>query len=400
MTQRRDTKVPSEPKLLGPYDSDEIDVDNEVREQSFHDQLYGEDYGEYNKYYIGIGSWGTAKSVQEDLSDSNFRSLNFLESGATISVLEDLLQELLILKYTIGAPVVSSWDFEYKNLQKRFSGAEAPTRIFPEVDSTPDLTSSLKLQRDRQLLQFVITDTLSSLLGDGTFEAMYRAGKALKQKSMDEQGLLEEVKKNTEYIRELMKKSDEKTRLNDLEERQRDSLLYKLQDDIDDVKLRCRIEEQFVDKWEITRGKQNVMRLRDEEDSYRNQIEDLTTKMVLEKRVNDEMQLYIKSNQMELEEQLEEWMTRYDTEMERRENKILQLKYMRDQTEEEVKRLQSLFDARQNEMKEWIKFRNIWRRRTMASLLIQSWWRGLMVRKKLGPYKVKKKKPGKAAKKA
>ena len=50
------------------------------------------------------------------------------------------------------------------------------------------------------------------------------------------------------------------------------------------------------------------------------------------------MNLYIKI----LEEDLEAWMNRYDSELERRENKIIQMKYEKDQQEEEMKRLTQL----------------------------------------------------------
>lgn len=81
----------------------------------------------------------------------------------------------------------------------------------------------------RQLIQNVINETLTTLLGDGTFESMYEAGHALKQKHLDEENLIFDLKKNTEYVRELRIKAEEKTRLNDLEEKQRDELLYNLQ---------------------------------------------------------------------------------------------------------------------------------------------------------------------------
>lgn len=71
-----------------------------------------------------------------------------------------------------------------------------------------------------------------------------------------------------------------------------------LQDDFEDAAIKCQIGESFVDRWEITRNKQNKLRLKMSEDSYKDGLEELGVKTTLENRATNEMQLFIKTNQL------------------------------------------------------------------------------------------------------
>ena len=57
-----------------------------------------------------------------------------------------------------------------------------------------------------------------------------------------------------------------------------------------------------------------------------------------------------------MEEELESWMASYDAELERRENKIIQLKYEKDQQEEEAKRLTQLVSEKADAAFSFLRF--------------------------------------------
>ncbi|KAK6637302.1 hypothetical protein RUM44_007717 [Polyplax serrata] len=332
--------------------------------------------GEY-PCYIGIGSWASQSKSSDDEFPVNI--LNNFEAGMLVCLLEDTLDELVILK-----PI----DMELFDWQLRRK--LTPTRIFPEVDSKPDLTPAIKLQRDREQIETIIRKLIKYLAEDGCFSPLISAVHDLQKQQEDDVQLVAELKRNLVYLKELNAAVREKRRLDDLEEKGRDEFMYQLQDEMDDMILKCNVEERFVNKWENVRNSQNQLRLKMVENVYKDNISKLTSKMKMEKRVTHEFQLYLKANQSELEEQLEEWMSLYDTEMERRENKIINLKYNRDQAEENKKNLLQLYETRKMEMRDWVRFRDLRKKRAAASLIIQCWWRGIMARKKLGPYKQKK----------
>lgn len=66
---------------------------------------------------------------------------------------------------------------------------------------------------------------------------------------------------------------------------------------MDDVILKCNVEERFVNKWENVRNAQNLWKLRNAENYYKENINKFAMKMKIEKRVTHELQLYLKTNQ-------------------------------------------------------------------------------------------------------
>lgn len=58
--------------------------------------------------------------------------------------------------------------------------------------------------------------------------------------------------------------------------------------------MKCSVEEKFVDKWEITRNKQNQWRLKEAEDFYKKNVDVLKVKSVWEDRATHEMQTYLR----------------------------------------------------------------------------------------------------------
>ncbi|EEB11886.1 hypothetical protein Phum_PHUM138750 [Pediculus humanus corporis] len=180
----------------------------------------GEEYPEF----IGIGTW-TPDSESED--GDVIKNLSPLETSGVFSIVDDALDELTILKYIIGAPIVSAWNihFQYRPPEEKLRRRLTPHRIFPEVDSRPDMTPAIKLQQED-----------------------------------DNENLVSELKRNLMYMKELDATVKEKRRLDDLEEKERDEFMYQLQDEMDEVILKCEVEEKFVNKWENLKKRTEEMK--------------------------------------------------------------------------------------------------------------------------------------------
>ncbi|KAL0269275.1 UNVERIFIED_CONTAM: hypothetical protein PYX00_007071 [Menopon gallinae] len=86
--------------------------------------------------------------------------------------------------------------------------------------------------------------------------------------------------------------------------------------------------------------------------------------------------------------------------MKRRTERISQLQKKARKQQFKLQELKSLFNDRQKEMEDYLKFKEERRAEeererfiNECATKIQAWWRGTMVRKGLGPYKRRKKAP-------
>ncbi|VVC88369.1 unnamed protein product [Leptidea sinapis] len=156
---------------------------------------------------------------------------------------------------------------------------------------------------------------------------------------------------------------------------------------------------RYVENWQRARTEQHLQTIYDKEIVPSRVIEYFKQRADYEQRVHAEVELLTNIRINETLEKVESWMNKYDTDMEAIDLKI-QLK---------KNEYQDMFDRRLEKhdqmMKDWIHFKEerekarLYREKMMNSaIIIQAWWRGLLVRRQLGPYKVKKKK-GDAAKK-
>ena len=123
-----------------------------------------------------------------------------------------------------------------------------------------------------------------------------------------------------------------------------------------------------------------------------------------EARCNIEIETFLRAHHTLLEEKVEYWMEKYDNDVEAKQTELDNLKTAK---ANDLARLQEL-TQKYHEYDKVVQEDKVEKERLRkeaerqleeqkACTKIQSWWRGIMVRKQLGPYKVKKK--GKKGKK-
>ncbi|KAK5639809.1 hypothetical protein RI129_010620 [Pyrocoelia pectoralis] len=132
----------------------------------------------------------------------------------------------------------------------------------------------------------------------------------------------------------------------------------------------------YLSDWETAREDQNNLRL-----------------FLKEKLYIDETNSYL-----DLINDIQRWMERYDSEIERMDALILKMKIMRETMETDYGQLQYLYDLDKVkvdkllwEKEEKRRKKELQRLQFIASVIIQRWWRQVMMEKHLGPYKIKKK---------
>ncbi|XP_045580271.1 dynein regulatory complex protein 9 isoform X2 [Salmo salar] len=202
--------------------------------------------------------------------------------------------------------------------------------------------------------------------------------------------------------RQLLDIRKEKT----LELQRREEMTAHLKDQLQEMKAKTGLERKYVKSSAellVYQGQKiNTHSEKQLEDEIRLQQERLEE----ERRVHMEMETFLKEHQTSLGEKLEVWMERYERDME---DKQQELNSLRNNKANNLSQLQELAkkyrDSEQVVIEDRMEKEALRRKLEKehmerdAATKIQSWWRGTLVRRGLGPYKKGKKPKSKEGKK-
>ncbi|XP_026315171.1 dynein regulatory complex protein 9-like [Hyposmocoma kahamanoa] len=156
---------------------------------------------------------------------------------------------------------------------------------------------------------------------------------------------------------------------------------------------------RHVDNWECARREQHVDAINKIENVYGDSIRYYMNRMKKELIVHHEIEALVNININETLDEIQMWIEKYDKDTETiglniQTKRILYLDKLSRRME-----LEEMIKLHEKEVWDWTEFK---RKRaeaqkyfsdmTRCAVMIQAWWRGLLVRKQLGPFKVDKKK--------
>ncbi|XP_039296800.1 dynein regulatory complex protein 9 isoform X2 [Nilaparvata lugens] len=135
-----------------------------------------------------------------------------------------------------------------------------------------------------------------------------------------------------------------------------------LKDDLENASFQQEVEIKYTEKWEAARAEQNLTIASIEEARLTKMLRVLQYRIDFEERVHTEITMYLEQTTLvkKFEEDLKAWMQKYDEQMNLYDRELLDIKEKRGIQLEKLN-----------------------------SLTKKAWWRGVMVRRHLGPYKKK-----------
>ncbi|XP_063772639.1 dynein regulatory complex protein 9 isoform X5 [Pseudophryne corroboree] len=217
------------------------------------------------------------------------------------------------------------------------------------VKQSPLTSDNLKkVQADRQFAADIIADMLIELETSGSFLSLQRAVAMEKEKKANFYDTIAREQEGRKKIKALQKQ-------------------------LQDVRLEKKVEMQKIKE-----------------------------KTDEEIRVHVEIENFLRQHQQELEEKLEYWMEKYDKDTEEKQAELNALKtakvndltLLQDLAKQYTEYEKVIIEDRLE--KEKAQQQKKQKKLELASAIkIQAWWRGMMVRKGLGPYKKSKSKKGK-----
>lgn len=287
-------------------------------------------------------------------------------------------------------------------------GIRHAAQSFGKTLKQSPLTSDnvVKLQNDRNFLQSILEKTLLELKGTCSFEALVEAVNSEKSKKAEIQQTILKEEEGRKEIRSLQKQIHNIKIEREDEIQQRNQMIAHLKDQLQEMKAKTNMEGRYIQKDAEVAVNQTQKKCSLEERQLKEEIELLNEKIGEEERVNIEIEQYLRTHQAELEEKVEYWMEKYDKDVEAKTHELDVLKASKANDLARLQELTKLYAEYEQVVVEDRIEKEKARRKEEQELeelkgcvKIQSWWRGVMVRRQLGPYSKKKKKKGKKGKK-
>uniref|UniRef100_A0A8C8RXL5 IQ motif containing G n=1 Tax=Pelusios castaneus TaxID=367368 RepID=A0A8C8RXL5_9SAUR len=357
--------------------------------------------------------------------------VNFLSPYvATIyAVLEDCLDQLAILGYimpvsyegrtdisNVGAsifkilwfpflPTVPSESLKFTELgqQLQETRTNKGTCIFEPGSERPENNISVYITAvfllvGRQYASDVIAETLQEMQTSGTFQSLLRAVQREEEEKSNFHTIIIREEEGRKEIKSLQKQLQDVKKEKDLEIQNRNEMIAYLKDQLQEMKAKTDMESRYVKKDTELKVYQTQKKCSNAEKDLFNEIEKLRIKTDEEVRVHVEIENFLRQQQMKLEEKLEYWMEKYEKDTESKQQELNTLKASK---ANDLAALQEL--AKQCRLFEQVIIedrveKEAARRKVEQDALelksvqkLQAWWRGTMVRRNIGPYKIIKK---------
>ncbi|KAJ8713850.1 hypothetical protein PYW08_007470 [Mythimna loreyi] len=328
----------------------------------------------------------------------------FMLTSLFTSILEDVITQLWILeRCNTGLALIRTLsDIDYLKAIKY--GVYDANEVKDELDGIDpkNLNCTIykikKLDADRKYINKVMVATYMGLAQSFSFDNLVSYIHSYEELERYRIHLVEEESKNKLLRKELSKQVRQqrnhiKTVLYDTE-----VIIDKLRTQVEDSVLYAEVRTRYIDNWQVARTEQHLQTIFDVEYTPATSIEYYKQRSDHELRVHTEVETLVTITINETLEKIEEWMEKFEKDMEKIDLKI-QIKKNQYQDKRD-KRIgyEEMIEVHEQQMKDWNKFkeeREIARRyhekMLNSAIIVQAWWRGLLVRLQLGPYKKIKK---------
>ncbi|XP_045471073.1 dynein regulatory complex protein 9 [Harmonia axyridis] len=326
------------------------------------------------------------------------------------SIMDDAAESCFIMAKTFGLPEVHI-DISQKTLQDRNELLRSHSTLFnPETledySKTQNIYMLRKIHGDIVFLQTILAKGVKSLMSDYNYHPWLSYIDNYELALEQDTKLLDMVERKTLRLQQLKDKLHTDKIQFQIDSDQLSLAIGKSRDEMEDLIIQSEINKNYLENWEKSRRQQNMRIKLGREENYLDRIKKAQTDSRKETRVHLEIEAYMLEYFKDIENLIQEWMNTYDRDIETKDEEILKMGFNIENLTNDLKILNELYDKRQDEMNKWLarkaekqRIEEEIRFLNRMATMIQAWWRGTMVRKKLGPYRPASKKKDKKKKK-
>lgn len=379
----------------------------------------------------------TAKETQVEIIPETIEPLSLLDVLRISAVLEDATDQLSILSYIMPVQYerrpnssmkskeihlerkslvpMSSTSKRYSQfypkeepklpeIRKEGQGAVDFNRIQDHIFKKPTrqtiiTTETLKkIQIDRQFFSDVIKDTMQELQESGTFTNLLEALNKERENKMHFYDIIAREEKGRKQIKSLQKQLVNVKKERQFEVQSRNEYIAHLKDQLQELKAKTNLENCYMKKNTELQIAQTQKKCNKTEELLLEEIEKLRMKTEEENRIHMEIESFLRKEQQKLEEKLEFWMEKFDKDTETKQNELNALKAAKASDLAHLQELaRTLREYEQVIIEDRIEKEKTRKKieqdilELKSVLKLQAWWRGTVVRREIGGFKMPKK---------
>ncbi|XP_026315087.1 dynein regulatory complex protein 9-like [Hyposmocoma kahamanoa] len=341
----------------------------------------------------------------EEMSQSE-HLLKHLTAALFATVLEDIVLGIRLLGDSNISAKIMTIMIDMETLLKKKFGVNLPPA--DELDTIGDRSLNsyefkvVKMNKDRMLLIEVLGATYKDLILSGNYNPIIDKNQEIIERKKYYAKLQTDAVKYKSSIKDLRRYLRQLTIQNKSTIYETDAKLDKLEKSIEDTSLIGETRSRYVTNWERARTEQHIKTVSLDEDVFKDNIHYYRNRFEKELIVHTEIESLVNITIKDTLDEIEDWMDKYD-----KDSEIIDLKIQVKRNEYLDRlntriRLEDTISLHNKQMWDWTEFK---RKRaeaqkyisdmTRCAIMVQAWWRGILVRKQLGPFKVSKKKKAK-----
>ncbi|XP_055424489.1 dynein regulatory complex protein 9 isoform X2 [Bubalus kerabau] len=254
-----------------------------------------------------------------------------------------------------------------------------------------------KIQIDRQFLSDVITETLEELQEEGTFTNLLKVLGKERESKMHFYDIIAREENGRKKIKSLQKQLLNVKKERQAEVQNRNEYIAHLKDQLQEMKAKTNMENRYMKRNTELQISQTQKKCSKTEELLLEEIEKLRLKTEEENRIHAEIELFLRKEQQKLEEKLEFWMEKFDKDTEMKQNELNALKAAKASDLAHLQELaKTIREYEQVIIEDRIEKEKTRKKREQDDLelrsiiKLQAWWRGTVVRREIGGFKMPK----------
>ncbi|XP_026734304.1 dynein regulatory complex protein 9-like [Trichoplusia ni] len=379
------------------------DDDEGEGQNLFYRQASSKAFEKSNQEFLqasGSDELESITSVKTELCLPYLQSTLFaclLEDGITqLRILDECNNELRIIKTIADMAMLRSKKFE---IERGTKTTDDLSMVNPgNVDSMQYKLD--KLAADRIYCNEVLMGTYLEL-------SLYRCYRTMTDSSQDfvdreayRMNLVDEEARNKALRKELMRQLRQQRNHMKTVAYDTDLIIDQLKSRVEDAALNAETRGRYIENWQRARTEQHQQSILDKESGPSDSIEFYRLRLSQEQRIHAEVELLVNIFISDTLQKVETWMNKYDTDMEDMDLKIQIMKNKYQSAVEQREEMEQTYAYHEVLMKNWIQFKDDRTKAleyqelmTKSAIIVQAWWRGLLVRLQLGPYKPPRRRP-------
>uniref|UniRef100_A0A8C3YSN2 Dynein regulatory complex protein 9 n=1 Tax=Catagonus wagneri TaxID=51154 RepID=A0A8C3YSN2_9CETA len=255
-----------------------------------------------------------------------------------------------------------------------------------------------KIQIDRQFFSDVITDTRQELQDSGTFTNLLKALGKERENKKHFYDIIAREENGRKKIKSLQKQLLNVKRERQAEVHSRNEYIAHLKDQLQELKAKTNMENRYMKKNTELQISQTQKKCSKTEELLLEEIEKLRLKTEEENRIHGEIEIFLRKEQQKLEEKLEFWMEKFDKDTEMKQNELNALRAAKASDLAHLQELAKLIrEYEQVIIEDRIEKEKTWKKiqqddlELKSIIKLQAWWRGIVVRREIGGFRMPKK---------